>query len=216
MLLLTAGKEVAKLNRSLEGFLVRNQNTALKSVVAFVDSLFMIDHEGHPSISSDDLAGYSKEELAEAASYILHVIDRCIGIRDNQFTYMSETGISRGLYSKLFVKAAKIRAYCEAEILLDGFHYECERHGRTVRIVPPSPELEKSIRLGYAMSEQAGQPSIIARIRAMREGEVSILSVADSIYERFADDVVVLKTRTDFAVRLRVSRCPSISWLVQP
>ncbi|WP_159598223.1 hypothetical protein [Starkeya nomas] len=193
MLLLKAGKEVAKLNRSLEGFLVRNQNTALKSVVAFVDSLFMMDHEGHPSISSDDLAGYSKEELAEAASYMLHVIDRCIGIRDDQFNYMSETGISRGLYSKLFVKAAKIRAYCEAEILLDGFHYECERHGRTVRIVPPSPELEKSIRLGYAMSEQAGQPSIIARIRAMREGEVSILSVADSIYERFADDVVVLK-----------------------
>jgi hypothetical protein len=193
MLLLKAGKEVARLNKSLEGFFVRNQDTALKSVIAFADALFMIEHEGHPSISSAELAGYTKEELAEAASYILHVFDRCVGIRDDQFNYMGETGISRGLYSKLLIKAAKIRAYCESEILLDAFHYECERRGQTLRIVPPSPELEKSIRLGYAMTEQAGQPSIIARIRAIREGEVSILSVADAIYKRSAADVVVLK-----------------------
>jgi hypothetical protein len=192
-LLLTAGKEVRRLDKSLEDFLVRKQNTALKTVVALTDSLFMIEHESHPAISSDKLAGYSKEELAEAASYILHVFDRCVGISDSHFNRMGEAGISRGLYSKLLIKAAKIRAYCEAEILLDGFNYECERRGRTVRIVPPSPELEKSIRLGYVMSEQAGQPSIIARIRAMREGEVSILSVADRIYERSADDVVFLK-----------------------
>ncbi len=192
-LLLKAGKEVARLNKSLEGFLVRNQKTALKSVIAFADSLFMIEHEGHPAISSDKLAGYTKEELAEAASYILHVFDRCVGISDDHFNYMGETGISRGLYAKILIKAAKIRAYCEAELLLDGFHYECERRGRTVRIVPPSSELEKSIRLGYVMSDQAGQPSIIARIRAMREGEVSILSVADRIYELSANDVVLLK-----------------------
>ena len=193
MLLLKVGKDVGRLKKSLEGFLVRNQRTALKSVVAFADSLFMIEHEGYSSISSPELAGYSKEELAEAASYILHVFDRCVGIRDDHFNYMGEAGISRGLYSKLLIKAAKIRAYCESEILLDAFHYECERRGRTVRIVPPSPELEKSIRLGYVMSEQASQPSIVARIRAMRAGEVSILSLADSIYERSADDVVVFK-----------------------
>ncbi|MEJ8476649.1 hypothetical protein [Roseibium algae] len=192
-LLLKAGKEVERLNKSLEGFLVRNRKTVLKSVVAVADSLFMAEHKGHPAFSSDKFAGYSKEELAEATSYIIHVFDRCVGISDEHFNNMGETGISRGLYSKILIRAAKIRAYCEAEILLDGFHYECERRGTMVRIVPPSPELEKSIRLGYAMSDQEGQPSIIARIRAIREGEVSILSLADSIYERSADDVVFVK-----------------------
>jgi hypothetical protein len=147
--LLRAATSVRRMNNSLREFFVRHQNSALKSIVALTDCLFMLDHEGDFTKSSDDLNFYTKEDLAEGASYLIHCFDSEIGIRDAHFNSMAERAIARGLFNKLLIKACKVRRYCEAEILIDAFDYRCTLRRRTVKIVPPFPLIEKSIRLGY-------------------------------------------------------------------
>ena len=91
--LLRAATSVRRMNNSLREFFVRHQNSALKSIVALTDCLFMLDHEGDFTKSSDDLNFYTKEDLAEGASYLIHCFDSEIGIRDAHFNSMAERAI---------------------------------------------------------------------------------------------------------------------------
>ena len=70
--LLQLGSSVRTLDASLREFLVRRNERALKTVVAVVDSLFMLDHQGDDSRSSENWKHYTKEDLAEAGSDIIH------------------------------------------------------------------------------------------------------------------------------------------------
>jgi menaquinone-dependent protoporphyrinogen IX oxidase len=146
---------VGHMDHTLRQFLKRHANTALKSVVARMDALFMIAHEADHTGSTKDIATYPKEELAEGASYIIHCIDDEIGIRDAHFGMALETKISRGLFDKMLVRACKIRRHSDAELLVDAFNYRCRLDGRTIVVSASTPELEKSIRLGYVQDEQA-------------------------------------------------------------
>ncbi len=123
----------------------------------------------------------------------MHCFDDEIGIRDDHFNFLDESALVRGLYHNLLVRACKIRRFLDAEILVDAFDYRCTLRGRIVSIVPPSPDLEMSIRLGYVQSEQADQRTRIARILAMREGRLSIFKAADLFYDRFRDRIVQIR-----------------------
>jgi hypothetical protein len=153
--LLQLGSSVRNLDASLREFLVRRNERALKTVVAVVDSLFMLDHQADYSSSSENWKRYSKEDLAEAGSYIIHCFDAEIGLCDDHFNLMDEPGLAADLYHKLLVKACKIRAFLAAEILVDAFDYRCTVRGHMVCVEPPYPELEMSIRLGYIQNQQA-------------------------------------------------------------
>lgn len=193
--LLRAAAAVRRLNTSVREFLVRHKDSALKSVVALADSFFMLGHEADLSKDTNDLRSYPKEDLAEGASYIIHCFDDEIGISDDHFNFLAEKALDRGLFSKLIIKACKIRQFCEAEVLVDAFDYHCTLRRRMAYVVPPFPELEKSIRLGYVQSEQASQPSRIDRITAIREGQLSVIDAADRFYDRFHDRIVKLFER---------------------
>jgi len=86
--LLQLASSVRALDASLREFLVRRNERALKTVVAVVDSLFMLDHMADNSRSSEDWKCYTKEDLAEAGSYIIHCFDAEIGLRDEHFNFM--------------------------------------------------------------------------------------------------------------------------------
>jgi len=135
--LLQLGSSVRTLDASLREFLVRRNERALKTVVAVVDSLFMLDHQADDSCSSENWKRYTKEDLAEAGSYVIHCFDSEIGLRDVHFIFMDEPGLIAGLYHKLLVKACKIRAFLGAEILVDAFDYRCSLRGDVVRVKPP-------------------------------------------------------------------------------
>ena len=190
--LLQLGSSVRNLDTSIRGFLARRHEHALKTVVAVVDSLFMLDHKAEDSLSSENWRSYSKEDLAEAGSYIIHCFDTDIGLSDAHFNFMDEPGLIAGLYHKLLVKAAKIRAFLEAEILIDAFDFRFTLRGQTARIEPPYPELEMSIRLGFIQNEQARWNTRIERIAAVNRGQPSLYRVADLFYDRFQDRIAKL------------------------
>ena len=190
--LLQLGSSVRTLDASLREFLVRRNERALKTVVAVVDSLFMLDHQGDRSRSSENWKHYTKEDLAEAGSYIIHCFDAEIGLRDDHFNFMDEPGLIAGLYHKLLVKACKIRAFLAAEIFVDAFDYRCALRADVVRVEPPYPELEMSIRLGFIQNEQVSWSQRIERIIAVNQGQLSLYKAADLFYDRFRDRIVKL------------------------
>ncbi len=66
--LLRVATSIREIDSSLRQFSVRRQDSLLKTVVALVDSLFMLNHDADRAASSDDWKSYSKEDLAEAGS----------------------------------------------------------------------------------------------------------------------------------------------------
>jgi len=188
--LLKLGGAAGRLNKSLVQFLSRKKFLGVKSVLAYTDGLFMMEHEGNVFADSNTIQSYSKEDLAEAASFILHLQNKMAGVHDTDFGFSDDIAISDGLYGKILVKACKIRQYCEAEILVDSFDYRCEVKKRAVSVSAPYPEFEKSIKLGYIQSEQAKGHGSIARIQGIRAGIPSLLVVADEIYSQAGDRIV--------------------------
>ena len=105
---------------------------------------------------------------------------------------MDEPGLIAGLYHKLLAKACKIRAFLAAEIFVDAFDYRCALRADVVRVEPPYPELEMSIRLGFIQNEQVSWSQRIERIIAVNQGQLSLYKAADLFYDRFRDRIVKL------------------------
>lgn len=205
--LATLSASTRRLDQSLRDFLRRNDDTSLKSVIARIDALFMIGHPRDPMRDSSLMVSYSTEELAEGASYIIHCIDHEIGVSDRHFSAMAEGKIERGVFDKLLVKACKIRAFCEAEIMVDAFDYGCEMERGRFVIVPPYSELEKSIRLGYMQNEQAANRSRLEQQILRSKGATSVFNLADSLFDGGRDFVVL---RIDHPVSRFTFRIPNL------
>lgn len=193
--LLKLGAAVSRLHKSLIQFLSRKKFLGVKSILAYADALFMLEHSGKFYADKNTVQGYTKEDIAEAASFILHLQDKRGGVGDVDFGFSDDEAISDGLYAKILIKACKIRQYCEAEILIDAFDYRCELKKRAASISAPYPELEQSIKLGYIQAEMAKAAAPFIRIQGIRQGEVSLISVANEIYQRSSDQIV---ERRDF------------------
>ena len=191
--LIKYGSAISESKRSLVKQIGKYSDTILKSVVAYADTIYMCDHKGSYLHPTDEINGYIKEDLAEATSYIIHLFIKENGIRDENFNYLDEDRICSGYISSLIIKAAKIKAYCEAEIMLDSFDYTCKRIGNTVSIIPPYPEFEKSIRLGYVLSGQARISASVARDRSIREGAVSTARAAKDFHSVLSSKIIKLK-----------------------
>ena len=190
-----AAKGIFNLNEAVRRFIRRHQSVFLKTTVAVVDALFMTEHIPDISLSTDKWEHYPKEALAESASYLIHQFDNELGVKPNHFALLDEEALARGSYHRIIVDGCKIRAYLDAEILVDAFNFACRRTKRAVRIAPPNAEFEKSIRLGYIQQEQADIRDVFARHRAVRRGAPSIHQLANEFYDRFQKSIVQTLTK---------------------
>jgi hypothetical protein len=190
--LLRLAASVRQLDASIREFVGRRKDRALKTVVALADSLFMRNHVSDRSRPTDDWRRYTKEELAEGCSLIVHRFEEEVGMNSSHFNWLDEVGIEAGLYHKLLVKACKIRKFMEAEVLVDAFNYRPTPRGNTVRIEPPFPDLERSTRLGYILNTLAESASQILRAEALARGEISLEGLAKKFYEKFGERIVTI------------------------
>ncbi|WP_342240853.1 hypothetical protein [Inquilinus sp. OTU3971] len=207
-ILLRLGAAVRRLDTSLRGFVVRRSDLVLKTVVVLLDSLFMRRHEADHSLSSEDWQYHSIEALAEGGSLIIHRFDEEVGIEDHHFVLIDEAGLEAGLYHKLLAKACKIRKYMDAEVLTDAFDYRVTLRGTTVRVEPPFPEFELSIRLGYIQNTLAGWNRGMLRAEAMNHGHPSLDQITSQFYEEFSDKVVMI---AEIPIRRYIFRFPDVA-----
>ncbi len=187
-------KHIYKLNTSISSFIAKRQRVFLKTIVAVIEVIFMTEHSANTSLSTNQWEYYTKEDLADAASYLIFRFDDQIGIQDHHFNFIDEDALTRGYYHSIIVKSCKIRKFLEAEILIDAFQYQCKRQKHSYRIYAPNPQTEKSIRLGFIQREQYQAQMGMEFVRAISEGETSIIQQADLFYDRFHGDIVKFLT----------------------
>lgn len=186
--LLTAGRDIEFRVTRLREKAKSSPQTFLKSVVVVADSLFM--ESG--TLPSRAPQGYTIEDLAEGASFLIHLFSLEHSISGNAFGLIDEEAISSGVYRRLLVQAAKVRAFMEAEVLIDHFDYQSTKRGRDVRVTPASESFEKSVRLGYILNDQARASTHAGALASRGKDEElqSIFKFADYAYEKIGKDVV--------------------------
>ena len=161
--------------RLREGILVRlkaRSGNALKTLLVAVNAAFTMDLRGDPQASSETFLHWGAEEIAEAFSSILHMFREEIGINPESWAITDEGFLSAldKTYESLLVDACKLNALREAETMIDGLPFSASANGKTVTLSAATPELEKSIRLGYIQTDQ--QLIIRAvRLEEMRQRE---------------------------------------------
>ena len=213
--LLYMSNAIRRLDASIRRFITKRQDVLLKTVVALADQFFMTDHREDLSVSTDEWKHYTKEELAEAASYIVYCFDDDVGIQDHHFHLIDEDALLRGLYHSLLVKACKVRRFREAEVMIDAFGYHCQRNGRSLRIQAPYPKLEMSIRFGFIQQEQASLRTSLNRVEAMQHNQTSIFTVADDFFDRFHEEIVQTLEWADASLCICAARCAKVHFSLQ-
>ena len=151
--LLFATPMVRQLYEGIRRELRKRRRAVLKSLVAVVDYRFIELRRPDRSGDSDDPFFYAAEEYADGLSLLVHLFSTDIGIEDEHFNFMDETGIKQGTYDDLLIRACKIKMYHEAEVLVDAFYYRANKENHNVRIFSIDPRLEQSIRLGYIQAD---------------------------------------------------------------
>jgi len=161
--LLAIADDVFVLRRDLERNLQKSPNVSVKSVIAMIDSRFAMEFVADRDASTNDWRHYFREELAEAASYCLHLFNKTRTISANHFTLLDERGVVEGKWMSFFVLAAKIRSFVEWEILVDSDLHNVEHESEHAFVVRPlDARTEKSIRLGFISAQMAELKEVIA------------------------------------------------------
>ncbi len=159
----------------LMALLRREPYTLLRSCLITLDLLFLRD--GFRDLDFGlpwQLDPYTKEDLAEGFSLLWSHAHREIRITRRSAGLWDAQGIHYGRYLHILKRAAALREFSGSEILIEAFGYRCEIDGDGTAVVsPPTPEVEKGIRLGYIDGD-------MRRMRLMLEaGEVGAASLRD-------------------------------------
>lgn len=186
--LLAAGRDIELIVERLREKVQSNPDTFLKSVVAVADSLFM--EPG--SLPGQIPRQYTIEDLAEGASFLVHLFSLEHPVSPDKFSFIDEKGVSSGTYHRLLAHAAKVRAFMESEVLIDQFGYRSIKRGSDVRVIPNGDSFEKSVRLGYILNDQARASAHAGALASVGKDEEpqSIFRFADYAYDKFGKEVV--------------------------
>jgi hypothetical protein len=142
-------------------------SNALKTLLVAVNTAFAKGWSGDRRADSNTLNHWSIEDLASAFSLLLDALNKEARINDRMWQRTDELFAEplEVVYWNLLVDACKLNALREAETMIDGLPFTASRSGeKDVIVSGSSPELEKSIRLGFIQA--ALQMQIRARFLA--------------------------------------------------
>ena len=153
-----------------------------KIVLAYVDYIFMsTDYNQVPNPT--DL---TKEEIAEAASYILYYISSKRDIcptKNLRVIYNYEEFIIQNDIEHIIDCAWAILQIKEWEILTECFGYQFKEDHDGLLIEPPHIMLDKSIRLGYIRTELQYESCLYRAYSGIGSSAISIIDYATKVQE---------------------------------
>ena len=168
----------------------KRRSGALKSLVVTVDRMFLVPRRADLEGDCSDPGSYAIEEHAESLSFLIHTLATIHPIEDRQFDIIDERGIEEGVYDNLLVAACKLRAYQEAEVLVDVFCYSASDEGDVVHLRPNDPVLEQSIRLGFIHSEHQKLLSLLRDFEGDAEAVASLQDLSKQVYNQLGTKIV--------------------------
>jgi len=144
--------------QSLLAFLRSNRPVALKGLLATTDFLFMRGHYADRTVSTADIAFYSKEDIAEGLSLIFDLFSRTLGLSDHDLALLDAEAVAADRYVSPLIDACHIRKFQEWEILVDILAYVITGQPSQTEITLwcPDVSLAKSLRLGYIQTDMRG------------------------------------------------------------
>lgn len=153
-----------------------------KIVLAYVDYIFMsTDYNQVPNPT--DL---TKEEIAEAASYILYYISSNRDIcptKNLRVIYNYEEFIIQNDIEHIIDCAWAMLQIKEWEILTECFGYQFKEDHDGLLIEPPHIMLDKSIRLGYIRTELQYESCLYRAYSGIGSSAISIIDYATKVQE---------------------------------
>ena len=153
-----------------------------KIVLAYVDYIFMsTDYNQVPNPT--DL---TKEEIAEAASYILYYISSNRDIcptKNLRVIYNYEEFIIQNDIEHIIDCAWAMLQIKEWEILTECFGYQFKEDHDGLLIEPPHIMLDKSIRLGYIRTELQYESCLFRAYSGIGSSAISIIDYATKVQE---------------------------------
>lgn len=153
-----------------------------KIVLAYVDYIFM-STDYNQVLNPTDL---TKEEIAEAASYILYYISSNRDIcptKNLRVIYNYEEFIIQNDIEHIIDCAWAMLQIKEWEILTECFGYQFKEEHDGLLIEPPHIMLDKSIRLGYIRTELQYESCLYRAYSGIGSSAISIIDYATKVQE---------------------------------
>lgn len=154
----TVGTEVRRIENGLVEVLADRGPPFFKRLFAAVELIFMADNclvqvHGDRSKHSFDPLFWTREDLAEAFSYITHLVAKHFGTPNFNCPVDDRDDVDENAVCAL-VLACHVRQFHEWEALVDGLGYRVrEIAPRRYSIESRDPTLERAIRLGFVQTE---------------------------------------------------------------
>jgi hypothetical protein len=137
----------------IEEQLTRSRYTIVRSCLVLVDLWFFAREIGTPLHTDDPLCEWA-EELADGFSFLYYLFARRFPPHATFLGITNTESVLGGECLELLNAAKAVRVSRELEILVERFGYRCFREdGRTI-VESPDASLEKSIQLGYTLTNQ--------------------------------------------------------------
>ncbi|AFD05307.1 hypothetical protein [Solitalea canadensis] len=125
----------------------------IKTLVSFVDFLFLVDHMPNKVNDLMDLNCRTKEDISAAVSFLTFFYSDRIKNKNVNITFISEEYILSNEISKLLIPVCFLLDYKDFEVQFDHFDYYCVLKNDKLFIAPPFENFEKAVRLGYIRTE---------------------------------------------------------------
>jgi hypothetical protein len=188
--------EVRKIRDRLIGAIDSGRERTLKGLLATVDLYFMGAAWrgvvfGDRSRPSGDDNFFSAEEYAEAFSYAFALHHERWGEWRGNPTLEIEAVVGRECF-ELLVAAAHIRAFHEFETVVDVYGYTLRECGAgSFSLEPPSPEFERSLRLGFIQTQWQ---SLAGGVEYSDPDSATLRGVGEKLYDAAKGAYVELRT----------------------
>jgi hypothetical protein len=153
----------------------------VKSLMAFVDFLFLEDHYPTEQIRTDLISGRSKEDIASSVSYLIFSYCQTHQLSVRDAARVEENYVLKGRIMKLIIASCYVGDIKDLEIKVEHFSYAVIKTPGSLLFVAPSEAFEKSIHLGFIRSELQYGNDKIAMAGDLSEDAVSIEDLANEI-----------------------------------
>jgi len=167
----------------------KNNKSFIKTLLVYLDYLFLINYQAHEKGDPNNISFYSKETIAEAISFIFYLNNRLPGGQESEVPLLDEDYILSNKINNILLNACYFKKLQEIEIYVDHFSYKCFSINKHLKIIPPFPEIEKSIRLGYVRS-QLQDFSDLSSKDAIDDKTVSILGICNDLMNQSKINIV--------------------------
>jgi hypothetical protein len=153
--LLELARPARQIHRSIVDRLKTRKSTALKTLLAIVNSSFSVNWMGSDQADESQPLRWSATDLASAFSRLYMISRDELGIGAQTWIWTDDHAASahEGIYSSLLVDALRLNDLIDAEVLLDGLPYKAEATPAGVLVSAIDPEFERSVRLGYVQAD---------------------------------------------------------------